>query len=71
MTTRQLNELLDPLVTGGWLTPEDLPQVNRAWTLDPDVRAAFAAQAEAEGRRRKEVHALIRSIGPEREGAGG
>jgi len=49
---RFIQDLLDPLVTGGWLEPEtDFPN-NRAWKLLPGVRHYFAARTQAERERR-------------------
>ena len=41
LSAKELDEALDPLVTGGWLQPEE-------WRLHPLVRPHFAARAEAE-----------------------
>ena len=35
MGTKEINELLDPLVTGGWIEPEVPFPNNRAWTVTP------------------------------------
>lgn len=60
LTTKQMNEMLEPLVNGGWLTPEEpWPQINRGWKVTPGLGQAFAERASTETRRRAEVRDLI------------
>ncbi|GGC70899.1 hypothetical protein GCM10011504_55830 [Siccirubricoccus deserti] len=55
---RELQEVMETLVTVGWLRPE--PQANptrapTAWAVNPKVHATFAARAEAERERRRQA----------------
>ncbi len=63
ISTKELGELLDPLVTGGWIEPEVPFPSNRAWIINPNLRAAFAARAATESARREEAHRLILRLG--------
>jgi hypothetical protein len=63
ISTKDLAELLDPLVTGGWIEPETPFPNNRAWTIIPHLRTAFADRAETERARREETRQLLRQIG--------
>ena len=63
ISTKDLGDLLDPLVTGGWLDPETPFPSNRAWIINPNLRAAFAARAETEGARREEARRLFQELG--------
>jgi hypothetical protein len=60
--TKEMGDLLDPLVTGGWIEPETPFPNNRAWTVHPMLRKAFAERAVAEQARREEVRRLFRQI---------
>jgi Protein of unknown function (DUF3987) len=66
MGTKDLGDLLDPLVTGGWIEPETPFPNNRAWTVHPKLREAFTDRAEAERARREEVRRLFSQIGQRR-----
>ena len=61
--TKELGELLDPLVPGGWLEPETPFPNNRAWMVHPRLREAFAERTETERARREETRRLFRQIG--------
>jgi hypothetical protein len=63
ISTKDLGDLLDPLVTGGWLEPEAPFPGNRAWIINPILRAAFAARAETESARRDEARRLFQELG--------
>ena len=63
ISTKDLAELLDPLVTGGWIEPETPFPNNRAWTINPHLRTAFADRAQTERARLKETRRLLRQIG--------
>jgi hypothetical protein len=63
MTTKQINEALDPLVAGGWLTPESHFPNNRAWKVNHDLSSRFAARTEAERVRREQAREFVRNIG--------
>lgn len=63
INTKDLGDLLDPLVTGGWLEPEAPFPSNRAWIINPTLRAAFAARAETESARRDEARRLFQELG--------
>jgi hypothetical protein len=61
--SKGIADVLDPFVTGGWLEPEsDFPS-NRAWTLNPAIRAAFAVREVAERERRRLVREAIHKLG--------
>ena len=61
--TKELGQLLDPLVAGGWIEPETPFPTNRAWILHPQLRTTLAAQAAAERERREHVRNLLSQIG--------
>jgi len=63
MGIKPLVEALDPLVTGGWLDPEESFPSNRAWMLNPELRATFAERTKAEAEWRAAVRALIGRMG--------
>jgi Protein of unknown function (DUF3987) len=69
LSTKELNDALDPLVTGAWLRPEtDFPS-NRAWSVSPGLRQHFADRTDQERERRAEVRELIQNIGRRRRAA--
>ena len=63
MGTKELSELLDPLVAGGWIEPETPFPTNRAWMPHHQLRETLAAQAETERARREHVRNLLSQIG--------
>lgn len=63
LTLWELQRRLSLLVVGGWLRPEDNTPTCRAWLLEDGVREAFAARAEAEGRRKAELRDKIKEAG--------
>jgi Protein of unknown function (DUF3987)/Primase C terminal 2 (PriCT-2) len=70
LSSREMNDALDPLVTGGWLRPEtDFPS-NRAWFLHSALRRHFTERAKVERERRTEVRRIIEEIARQRSGAG-
>jgi hypothetical protein len=62
LSLQQLNEALDPLVTGGWLEPNIPFKGNREWKLDLAVRAVFAKHAAAAATRREEIRRLWKGM---------
>jgi hypothetical protein len=63
LSGRELNEVLDPLITGGWLAPEtDFPS-NRAWFVNPALRRHFAEREKAERERRRQTREVFQTIG--------
>jgi hypothetical protein len=62
LSAKELNDAVDPLVTGGWLEPEEPFPTNRAWRLHPLVRPHFAARADAERTFRAERRELFRRM---------
>ena len=62
LTTKELNDAVDPLVTGGWIYPDDSPFVNRRWMVAPGLRQFFAARAESERRRRGETREMLSAV---------
>ena len=67
LTTRQMADALDPLVTGGWLIPEEPYPSNRAWTVVPGLRQAFEERSVVEARRRAAVRDEIAKIGAQQD----
>jgi hypothetical protein len=64
--SKGIADALDPLVTGGWLTPEhDYPN-NRAWFFNPAIRSLFAERTVAERERRAAVREQIAQIAARR-----
>ena len=63
MGTKELSDLLDPLVAGGWIEPETPFPSNRAWTIHPYLRVTFAERAATERARRDAARVLVTSIG--------
>lgn len=61
MPLRRLQEVLDPLVAGGWVTPETPYGDNSAWVVTPGVRDALRQRAEAERERRQAAREAIRA----------
>jgi hypothetical protein len=54
-----VQRMVSPLVSGGWLEPEtDLPN-NRGWKVNPIIHTKFAARAEREIVRRKAAREMI------------
>jgi hypothetical protein len=60
---KEISQMLEPLVAGGWLEPENEFPSNRAWLMNPAVRPAFVARAKSERERRQGIYDRIRSIG--------
>ena len=57
--SREIGNVLDPFVTGGWIDPEsDFPS-NRSWLLHPDVRPSFTERTESERERRADIRSRI------------
>jgi hypothetical protein len=56
----QINLLLSPLVTGGWLWPDDTTPVCRHWRVNPAVHAKFPARAASERARRATLQGLLK-----------
>jgi hypothetical protein len=69
LSSRGIGEVLDRLVTGGWLVPETPYPTNRAWLFDPALRRYFAARGKAERERRAAMREQIERIAAGR-GAG-
>lgn len=61
--SKQLGEILDPLVTGGWVEPESPYPNNRAWIVHPKLREVFKERVQIERERREAVHTLLSSLG--------
>jgi hypothetical protein len=62
LSLKQLNEVLEPLVTGGWLEPKIPFPTNREWRLIEAVRGAMAHRAAAAAERREEIRRLWERI---------
>jgi hypothetical protein len=59
-TVFKINELVSPLVAGGWLQPVERFPTNKAWTVSPLVVTQFAARrtiedAAAQGQARRAI----------------
>jgi hypothetical protein len=63
MRTKDIGEMLDPLVSGGWLEPENPFPTNRAWEVHPMLRSALAERVKAEAERRARVRELWKMVG--------
>ena len=61
--SKELGELLDPLIIGGWIRPETNFPNNRAWIVHAKLRETFAQRVQSERERRDEVHAMLSSLG--------
>jgi hypothetical protein len=59
---KALMQALDPLVTGGWLSPEDPFPSNRVWHLDPQVRTVMSHRVAEATARREELRTLFKRI---------
>lgn len=51
--------MVSPLVSGGWLVPENETPNNRAWLVNPYVHVKFEPRAALEANRRAAARALI------------
>ena len=51
--------MVSPLVSGGWLVPENETPNNRAWLVNPCVHVKFAARRALEASRRTSARVLI------------
>jgi hypothetical protein len=60
--SKQLGEILDPLVVGGWIRPETNIPNNRAWIVDGQLKAAFPEQCKAQAQRREEVYKMLSQL---------
>jgi hypothetical protein len=65
--SKQIGDVLDRFITGGWLSPEtDFPN-NRGWYFNPAIRCRFAERAVAERSRRADARAAIQRINAQRK----
>jgi hypothetical protein len=61
LTVSAINQLLSPLVAGGWLVPErEGNPSNRAWLVNPAAHKTFGSRAEAETERRKRARYMLK-----------
>lgn len=51
--------MVSPLVSGGWLVPENETPNNRAWLVNPSVHVKFEVRAARETARRAAARALV------------
>ena len=63
LSLAELNQALDPLVGGGWLSPKLPFPTNRAWRLDPRVRSVLSHRIATALSRRENARKLIEKIG--------
>jgi hypothetical protein len=63
LSLADLNDALDPLVTGGWLEPVSPFPGNREWKLNAGVREAMAHRVTAAAERREQNRKLAETIG--------
>jgi hypothetical protein len=61
LTLNELQERVSPLVAGGWLQPEDVTPMCRAWAVSPQVHLQLAERARAEEERKGKLAALMGS----------
>ena len=59
MSPTRLQEVLGPLVTGGWLTPESPYSDNHAWIVTPRLRNVLKERHEEQRERRVAARAAI------------
>jgi hypothetical protein len=69
LSTKELNDAVDPLVTGAWLRPENDFPSNRAWFVTAGLRQHFAERSQQEREKRAEARAIIQSISSARGAA--
>jgi hypothetical protein len=62
LSLAELNEALDPFVTGGWLEPKIPFPTNREWKLDVRVRSAMAHRIAAATARRDEKRQMFERL---------
>jgi hypothetical protein len=67
LSRKQLNEVLEPLVTGGWLEPKTPFPTNREWRLIEGVRSVMAHRIAAAMERREELRRLWERIGVDQQ----
>jgi hypothetical protein len=58
----ELNQALEPLVSGGWLEPETPYPTNRTWKLDVTVRTVPAQRIATAQARREEKRVMYERI---------
>jgi Protein of unknown function (DUF3987)/DnaB-like helicase N terminal domain len=63
LSLTELRDALDPLVGGGWLTPESRYPNNNAWQLDLNVRQALAHRIPTATTRRQQSRRLAEKLG--------
>jgi hypothetical protein len=62
MTLKRLTEVIGPLITGGWFSPETpYPDCN-AWIVTPGLRDALQERLQTEAERRRNVRELIKEV---------
>lgn len=66
MSPARLQEVLAPLIAGGWLTPESPYSDNHAWIVTPRLRDRLSDRHEAERERRKAAREAILAAVAER-----
>ncbi len=59
MAVGEVMKTISPLVSGGWIVPENETPNNRAWTVNPGVHTKFQARAVQESARRQAARDLI------------
>jgi hypothetical protein len=69
MSPGRLAEVLDPLIAGGWLTPESPYSDNHAWIVAPRLRVRLKDRHEAEQQRKSAAREAIRAAAAERRGS--
>lgn len=69
MSLKRLAEVLDPLIAGGWLTPETPYPDNNAWFVTQGLREALRQRAEAERARRLAAREAIKAAAADRRDA--
>jgi hypothetical protein len=59
LSLRDVHERLSPLVAAGWLEPESLNPLCRAWKVTPQVHSQFAERTRTEQARKAAIRAQI------------
>jgi Protein of unknown function (DUF3987) len=59
LTLFEVNERVSPLVAAGWLQPETLAPICRAWAVAPEVHKQLAERAKTEEARKAAIRALM------------
>lgn len=65
LSVYEVLRMVSPLVSGGWLNPEQETPTNRAWLVNPAVHMTFADRAATERVRRQTAFSLLTGLSGE------